>query len=82
MRRVVDFVNGICDFFRGLENECTIQKKNHANESIITENRSEACCSASVVEKPGFYVPPTDHNEQQPVYYGYHDDKPDRWGHS
>jgi len=89
MRHLLDLVNRIGYFFRGLEANCKIQKESCSNiPTIIEKSKNESCVRSKTcpdthdVEKTGFYVSPSDYNEHQPVYYGYHDDKPDRWGHS
>ena len=79
MRGLIDLVNKTADFFRHLDRECN-SKKNDVSTIQHVEKNDHNNCFEDKSSLDMFL--PVDYNEQHPVYYGYHDDKPDRWGHS
>ena len=87
MGNLYDLVNRVGRFFSQLESECIRSNTLGITqrENVLTDKSSFGLDKASVgfVEnKSTWELPPASIEHPLPLYYGYHDDKPDRWGHS
>ena len=84
MKNVSNMFNRVMDFMYGVKRECDAHKDAcvlERNESAKMEPNTEGK-GCDIVSDTRTWMYPTTNADPVPQYYGYHDDKPDRWGHS